>query len=348
MSSTSSSASTALLWCACVIAAAFPPAFGVVVSLLLSPSGSLLLPLLCAVSWSLQLLGWGWSAAHHSEKFYDLIGSLTHISLVTISLLYNALSTHVYPTLLTSLLPFLFPSSSSSSALSLRGVVGALNARQLINSLLLLVWASRLGSHLFARINKDGKDGRFDMMRDSGAKLLLPWMTQGLWVFLLSLPVTLSNALLAHERSHVALTSSAHSYNPSALHALTWRDVVGWSLWLAAFAGEVVADEQKKRFAAQPSNKHRFIDEGLWHYSRHPNYLAEITMHFALFLSASSSFTSAWHDLSVIGPCFNAFLILAVSGLPLLEARSNEKFGKDPAYQAYKRRTPLLLPRFSS
>ena len=342
--------SSVLLWCGCVLVSAFPVVFGVVVALLLSPPDSSLLLLLCAVSWGVQLAGWVWSAWHGSEMYYDLLGSLTSISLVTISLLYNALSTHVYPTLLTSTLPFLFPSASSSSSLSLRGVVSSLNVRQLVNSVLLLVWASRLGSHLFARISKDGKDGRFDLMRDSGAKLLIPWMTQGLWVFLLTLPVTLGNALLAHDRSHTtaALTRAAAVYNPDTLHALSWRDALGWTLWLLCFACEVVADEQKRRFATKPSNKHRFIDEGLWHYSRHPNYLAEIGMHFALFLSASAGFTSSWHDLSVVGPCFNAFLILAVSGIPLLEQRSNKKFGKDPAYQEYKRRTPLLVPNLLS
>jgi steroid 5-alpha reductase family enzyme len=106
-------------------------------------------------------------------------------------------------------------------------------------------------------------------MRDSGAKLLLPWMTQGLWAFLVSLPVTLTNTLLYQYRTHTTphLINTHHqSYRAEMVDELTWRDGLGWSIWALGFCCEVLADQQKKRFAAKPANKDKFIDEGLWHY----------------------------------------------------------------------------------
>ena len=120
---------------------------------------------------------------------------------------------------------------------------------------------------------------RFDMMRDSGAKLLLPWMTQGLWCFLLSLPVTFTNALLAADQSQSSVASAVvgSHYNSEAVDRLTVRDVVGWAVWATAFLTEVVADRQKAAFAANEANKGKFIDEGLWSVSRHPNCQAALT-----------------------------------------------------------------------
>ena len=71
-------------------------------------------------------------------------------------------------------------------------------------------------------------------------------------------------------------------------------------------------------------------------------------MWFGLFLSCSSAFTAGSHYLCIAGPCFNAFLLLFVSGIPLLEKSSEKKFGKNPAYQQYKQRTPVLIPKLSA
>ena len=257
-------ASSFLLWVGCAAAALFPPLFGCGVALLLSSPHSLFLLLLAGLSWSVQLCGWLWSASHHSELYYDATGSLTFVLLIVASL-YHALaapSSH-YPAFLSALFPGLLPHHSPASASALSW--DALNLRQAVNSLLVLLWCIRLGSHLFSRIRRDQKDSRFDPMRDSAAKLLLPWSTQGLWVFLLSLPVTLTNALLTQDADG--------QYNKQALHNVTWRDYAGWALWALAWGMEVVADRQKAEFAADDNNKknNRFIQTGLWRYSRHPN-----------------------------------------------------------------------------
>ena len=259
-------ASSLFLWLGCVAAAMFPPLFGCVVALMLSSGQSSFLLLLAAISWSVQFCGWLWSAYHHSELYYDATGSVTFMLLIATSL-FHALTapSYLYPSFVAALFPGLLSSSSTASWSSVAARLQSMNARQLVNSALVVVWCTRLGLHLFSRIRRDQKDSRFDPMRDSAAKLLLPWSTQGLWVFLLSLPVTLSNALL---------TSDADGqYNKHALHALTWRDYTGWLLWAAMWGVEVVADRQKAAFAANKDNKDkkRFISSGLWHYSRHPN-----------------------------------------------------------------------------
>ena len=297
-------ASSVLLWLACTAAAVCPPLCGCALAVFVSPSLSNFLLLLAGLSWSIQLLGWLWSAAHHSERYYDLLGSLTFISLVLVSLLNSVAGPSLFPSLLVSSPSLLARGKSDFSLSTLWAQASDLNARQLINSLLVLVWATRLGSHLFSRIRKDNKDARsaadstdsadsqpqtaaltappsalwlllcrFDLMRDSGAKLLLPWMTQGLWAFSLSLPVTLTNALFAADQSTFTAASTVvgSSYNAAAAHQLTLRDAVGWSIWLGAFLLEVVADRQKASFAADEANKGKFIDQGLWSLSRHPN-----------------------------------------------------------------------------
>ena len=426
-------ASSPLLWMGCVAVALFPPLFGCVVALLLSSAHSSFLLLLAGLSWSVQLCGWVWSASHHSEKYYDAIGSLTFVLLILTSLFHalTASSSWSYPSFLTSLLPGLLSASPARTA-SVWDQVNSLNVRQLVNSVLVLVWCIRLGTHLYNRIQRDQKDSRFDSMRDSGAKLLLPWSTQGLWVFLLSLPVTLTNALLTAD--------AGGQYDKTALHSLTWRDYVGWLLWALMWGVEVTADRQKAAFAANKENaeKKRFIHSGLWSYSRHPNCtqhthsththrvvararytshllvysvspplcphlcslwnvrlavwlsvlwplcsalcadLGEMSLWFGLFLSCSSAFSRSSHYLSIAGPCFNAFLLLFVSGVPLLEKNSDKKstrrssrtpplplstrgrlltslcstwlavrFGSDPRYQRYKRDTPVLVPNIS-
>lgn len=72
------------------------------------------------------------------------------------------------------------------------------------------------------------------------------------------------------------------------------RDYVGWTVWLVGFVTEALADYQKSKFRSNPENKDKFIQNGLWGVSRHPNYFGEITLWFGLYLSASSSFTSLW------------------------------------------------------
>jgi steroid 5-alpha reductase family enzyme len=123
--------------------------------------------------------------------------------------------------------------------------------------------------------------------------------------------------------------------------------VLGWlgfALWLVGFLFEAVADDQKRRFRANPANEGRFITSGLWAWSRHPNYFGEITLWFGIALIALPAL-SGWQHATLISPVFVYLLLTRISGIPLLEARAKKRWGDEPAFREYKARTPVLFPR---
>lgn len=197
--------------------------------------------------------------------------------------------------------------------------------RATVIAVLVAIWALRLGSFLFMRVKQDGSDGRFDELKFSLPRFLMTWTLQGLWVFL-----TLAAAL-------AAMTSAASV----PMGPVAW---VGVALWVLGFAIEATADAQKRKFKTDPANAGRFITTGLWAWSRHPNYFGEITLWFGIALIASETLTG-WSWVTMISPVFVFILLNYISGVPLLESRGKKRWGDDPAYQAYKARTPVLVPR---
>ena len=195
--------------------------------------------------------------------------------------------------------------------------------RSVILGLLVFIWASRLGSFLFRRIRRAGSDPRFDEIKPSASRFLVAWTLQGLWVFL-----TLCAAL-------AAITTRS----PTELGLL---DGLGITVWVIGFAIEVVADRQKSRFRKeQPGH---FPHAGLWAWSRHPNYFGEIVLWTGVALIAASTLRGLqW--VTMISPVFVAFLLTRVSGIPLLEARADARWGHDDSYRRYKANTPALVPR---
>ncbi len=202
---------------------------------------------------------------------------------------------------------------------------GAADARSALLAALVVAWALRLGSFLFTRIRQDGSDGRFDAMKPHFPTFLMVWTLQGLWVF-----VTVSCAL-------AAVTSARKA-------PLGWPALVGTALYTAGLAIEVTADRQKRAFRAAPANRGRFITSGLWSRSRHPNYFGEILLWCGIALVAAPAL-SGWQFVTLVSPVFVYFLLMRVSGVPLLEARAKRKWGEEPEYRAYKRQTPVLVPR---
>jgi steroid 5-alpha reductase family enzyme len=121
-------------------------------------------------------------------------------------------------------------------------------------------------------------------------------------------------------------------------------DAVGCALWLFGFGIEVMADAQKSAFRNNPDNRGRFISTGLWAWSRHPNYFGEIVLWTGLFLVSVSQLQGLeW--LVGLSPVFVAGLLIAGSGIPLLEADADTRWGSDPDYQRYKATTPVLVLR---
>jgi steroid 5-alpha reductase family enzyme len=195
---------------------------------------------------------------------------------------------------------------------------------QLVASLLVLIWAARLGTYLFRRILRMKVDHRFDGIREEPLRFARFWLLQAITVAVVMLPVSY-------------LLDRA---NPPGFDAWT---VVGAAVWLAGLLIEAVADAQKSAFKAKEENRGRFVASGLWRYSRHPNYFGEMLVWWGLFVYAVPVLHGAAFAV-VAGPVFVTLLLLFVSGIPPLERSADEKYGSDPAYRAYKRRTSILVP----
>lgn len=204
-------------------------------------------------------------------------------------------------------------------------VSGPSDAHALLLAALITLWALRLGPFLFRRVRQAGEDKRFRTIKTSFLTFLMTWTLQGLWVFL-----TASCAL-------AAITHPGGVY----MGPVVW---IGVLMWIAGFAIEVIADNQKSAFRADPANADRFITTGLWAWSRHPNYFGEILLWTGIAVIALPELQGGQY-ITLISPVFVAFLLTKVSGVRMLESRGNRQWGKDPDYQAYCRNTPVLFPR---
>ena len=229
-----------------------------------------------------------------TEKFYDLTGSLTYISAILFALY----------------------STNSSQSLDLGSlIIGAA----------IIMWAVRLGSFLFMRIQKDKKDGRFDSIKTSFSQFFMTWTLQGMWVFICS-----SAALVAIANPTGVVINSVF--------------ILGLALFIIGFVVEVIADNQKTAFRSIPDNKDQFINEGLWARSRHPNYFGEITLWTGITVMGISTF-EGMNYLAIFSPIFSYLLLVYVSGVRMLEYRGHKKWGHLDAYKSYKENTPKLIPK---
>lgn len=197
------------------------------------------------------------------------------------------------------------------------------NIGNLILATLISIWTIRLGSFLFMRIHKDGEDKRFRTIKTSASQFFLTWTLSGMWVSLCSI---------------CALTAIANPFGVT-LNLVTY---IGIGLFLLGFGIEVIADKQKTAFRSIIENKNAFITSGLWSKSRHPNYLGEIILWFAIAVISFSSLSGTQY-IALISPIFTYLLLVYVSGVRMLEDRANKKWGNLIEYQDYKKKTPILF-----
>jgi steroid 5-alpha reductase family enzyme len=200
---------------------------------------------------------------------------------------------------------------------------GPLDPRSAIVAGMVLFWSVRLASFLFMRISRAGKDSRFDTIKQEPLRFLLAWTLQGLWVLL-----TAACAL-------AVITGGSRE-------PLGVIGFAGIAVWTAGIVIEIVADNQKSAFRADPANKGKFINTGLWAWSRHPNYFGEIVLWTGMAIIAVPVL-EGWQWATLISPVFVYFLLTRVSGVPMLEASADERWGGQDDYEAYKQNTPVLV-----
>lgn len=196
--------------------------------------------------------------------------------------------------------------------------------RGLLVSGLVLVWGIRLALHIHSRNRGRGEDPRYRKWREEWGKWFVlrsffqVFMLQGVLLVVVVMPVIFVNQATAAP--------------------LGWLDLLGLVIWLSGFYFEAVGDWQLLQFIRNPANKGKLMTSGLWRYTRHPNYFGEVTLWWGLWLMVLA-LPGGW--LTVIGPLTITFLILKVSGIPMLEKHYEERAD----FQEYKRRTSAFFPR---
>jgi steroid 5-alpha reductase family enzyme len=202
-------------------------------------------------------------------------------------------------------------------------VSDVINSRQILVSILILLWGIRLSIYIFSRNKGKQEDSRYAKWRKEWGKhwlihsYLQVFILQGLFMLTIVYPV-----IFLHNKQ---------------ANSLNWLDLAGVIIWLTGFIFESVADYQKNKFKQIPGNSHKLMDTGLWKLSRHPNYFGESLMWWGVFLVV----LNVQHGiLAVFSPVMITFLLTKVSGIPLIEKQHKD----DPVYQDYIKRTSAFLP----
>ncbi len=188
---------------------------------------------------------------------------------------------------------------------------------------LVTIWGLRLSFHVTRRNWKKPEDFRYQTWRKEWGSwfylrsYLQVFLLQGFFLYIIFLPVLF-----------IMLRATG------SLHPFT---ILGTMVWLLGFYFESVGDSQLKQHITNPANKGKLMTTGLWRYTRHPNYFGEVTQWWGIFI-LTLSLPHAW--FTIIGPILITFLILFVSGVPLLE----KKYADRPDWETYKRQTSIFIP----
>lgn len=197
--------------------------------------------------------------------------------------------------------------------------------QKLLATLLVIIWGTRLSCHIFVRNWGKPEDERYTAWRKNwgdhqalGAFLQV-FVMQATILLIISVPVIFINTSLVGE--------------------ISFYTILGTMIWIFGFIFESVADYQLRQFMLNPANNGHIMQTGLWRYSRHPNYFGESVMWWGLFVIALSV---PYGFLTIISPLTITYLLLYVSGVPLLE----KKLQNNLEFQEYKKRTSVFIPWF--
>jgi len=195
--------------------------------------------------------------------------------------------------------------------------------RQIIVCALVTVWGVRLAAHIYMRNKGKKEDYRYLAWRKEWGKLfyirsyLQVYLLQGILLYIIVLPVLLINKDIGGD--------------------LVILDFIGIFVWCVGFFFEVVGDAQLAKFLKNKKNKGKLMTEGLWAYTRHPNYFGESFLWWGVFLIAFSATNLLW---LIVSPLLITLLVLKISGVPILE----KKMEKHPDFEEYKRRVSVFVP----
>jgi len=208
--------------------------------------------------------------------------------------------------------------------------VGDFGFSNLVISFMVLIWAFRLGSYLFVRINKMKSDKRFDGIRENFVKFGFFWLIQGISVWVVMVPALL------------------FIFSSRSLQTI-WFPLIGFTVWFFGIVVESIADYQKTNFitnSKKEGKERHWVNIGLWKHSRHPNYLGEITLWFGVYIFAITKLDLASAIFATVGPIYIFIILRYFSGVPQLEKKSEERYGDRKDYLEYKKKTGLILFRF--
>ncbi|GAP40460.1 DUF1295 domain-containing protein [Flexilinea flocculi] len=195
--------------------------------------------------------------------------------------------------------------------------------RKLLISILATIWGLRLATHIFIRNFRKPEDSRYQKFRSDAGKtwwwrsLFQVFLLQGLLLCIISTPL---------------LAAQIH---PSPNHFIFF-DFLGVIFWMIGFFFEASGDFQLAKFRANPQNKGKILDTGVWRYTRHPNYFGDSMQWWGYFSIASAA--GGWW--TIFSPIIMTTLLVRVSGAKLLE----KTMGQNPKYQEYIKNTPFFIP----
>ena len=196
--------------------------------------------------------------------------------------------------------------------------------RSLITAMLVSVWGIRLAWHIHSRNKGKGEDYRYLAWRNEWGKWFLlrsyfqVFILQGIFLFIIILPVLF--------------------INKSEDTPIIWLDILGIIIWMIGFYFEAVGDAQLIRFKNNPNNQGKLLQEGLWSLTRHPNYFGEVVQWWGIGFIALAV-QGGW--MGLIGPLTITYLILKVSGIPMLE----KNMQSHPDFKNYKEKTNAFFPK---